>query len=196
MTDIIDTQGYRANIGIVLMRDDGNVFLGRRVGRRGWQFPQGGMQHGEEAEQAMYRELHEEIGLEPQHVKLCGATRDWLHYRLPARYVRRDSKPLCIGQKQRWFLLKLRCDDSEIRFDTSAEQEFDHFRWAQYWEPLRAVIPFKRKVYEQALHELAPLAFPGQLPPYPAWWPDIAPSAARDRRQSRQKSTGERARRG
>ena len=60
MSDWIDAQGYRANVGIVLMRDNGEVFLGQRTGKRGWQFPQGGVRQGEPVEQALYRELQEE----------------------------------------------------------------------------------------------------------------------------------------
>ena len=107
MSDWIDSQGYRANVGIVLMRDSGEVFLGQRTGARGWQFPQGGVRQGEAVEHALFRELEEEIGLQPQHVKLMGSTSDWIRYRLPKRYVRRGRGPTCIGQKQRWFLLRL-----------------------------------------------------------------------------------------
>ena len=103
MSDVIDTEGFRANVGIVLMRSDGSVFLGRRARGGGWQFPQGGMQTGEAPEQSLFRELHEEIGLTANDVEVLGATQDWMRYRLPARYVRREQLPLCIGQKQRWY---------------------------------------------------------------------------------------------
>ena len=106
MSDWIDSEGYRANVGIVLMRDNGEVFLGQRTGGQGWQFPQGGVRQGEPVEQALYRELQEEIGLEREHVTLVASTADWIRYRLPKRYVRRGRGPTCIGQKQRWFLLR------------------------------------------------------------------------------------------
>lgn len=170
MTDVIDSQGFRANVGIVLMHDDGRVFLGRRAGGRGWQFPQGGMRQGEDAETALMRELQEEIGLEPADVEVVGRTDRWLRYRLPAKFVRRHQRPVCIGQKQRWFLLKLAREDVRFRFDLTGEPEFDQWRWADYWEPVREVIPFKRPVYRRALHELGALAFPGGLPAYPQWW--------------------------
>ena len=89
------------------MRDNGEVFLGQRTGGRGWQFPQGGVRQGEPVEQALYRELQEEIGLTREHVTLAASTADWIRYRLPKRYVRRGRGPICIGQKQRWFLLRL-----------------------------------------------------------------------------------------
>ena len=103
MADFIDTQGFRANVGIVLIRDSGEVFLCSRSDGRGWQFPQGGVQLDESPEEAMFRELHEEVGLGPDDVEVVAGTRQWLRYRLPRRFVRHRSRPLCIGQKQRWF---------------------------------------------------------------------------------------------
>jgi putative (di)nucleoside polyphosphate hydrolase len=171
VTDWIDDQGYRANVGIVLMRDDRQVFLGGRTGGRGWQFPQGGIRRGESVEQALYRELEEEVGLGASDVDVLGQTADWIRYRLPRQYVRRNSTPLCIGQKQRWFLLRFRGREADVRFDRTLEPpEFDRWRWAEYWDPVREVIYFKRDVYRRALHELGPAAFPAGLPPYPEWW--------------------------
>ncbi|MFO7324982.1 MAG: RNA pyrophosphohydrolase [Pseudomonadota bacterium] len=170
MTDVIDRDGFRANVGIVLMGENGKLFLGRRTGGKGWQFPQGGMRRGESAEESLYRELHEEVGLAPKDVRLLGSTTRWLRYRLPVRYQRRGEKPLCVGQKQRWFLLQLSADESDIRLDATGEPEFDRWRWVDYWQPVKEVIYFKRPVYVKALHELAPLARPEGLPPYPAWW--------------------------
>jgi putative (di)nucleoside polyphosphate hydrolase len=179
MSDVIDTQGFRANVGIVLMRDAGHVFLGRRAGGRGWQFPQGGMRRGERVEQSLYRELHEEIGLRRDEVELLGRTSSWLRYRLPPRFIRRNSRPLCIGQKQCWFLLRLKRDDAEFAFDRGPSPEFDQWRWSEYWEPVREVIYFKRPVYRCALAELAPLAFPGGAPPLPPWWDEVTDAAER-----------------
>lgn len=176
MSDFIDADGFRANVGIVLMHDDGRVFLGRRAGNRGWQFPQGGIQRGEPLEQALFRELHEEIGLVRADVQVVGRTTKWLRYRLPARLVRRHQRPLCIGQKQRWFLLRLLRHQTDFRFDHTEQPEFDQWRWTDFWEPLREVVDFKRKVYERMLHELGMTAFPSGLPPYPAWWSEVAPS--------------------
>jgi putative (di)nucleoside polyphosphate hydrolase len=170
VTDLIDRDGFRANIGIVLMGDDGRVFLGRRTGGRGWQFPQGGMGRGETTEESLFRELQEEIGLAADDVQILACTHRWLRYRLPARYVRHNVRPVCLGQKQRWFLLKLCCATASFRFDHTAQPEFDCWRWVDYWQPIREVIYFKRAVYSEALHELGAAAFPLGLPPYPAWW--------------------------
>ena len=170
MSDFIDNQGFRANVGIVLIRDAGEVFLGGRSDGRGWQFPQGGVRRDESPEQALFRELREEVGLEPHDVEIVASTRQWLHYRLPRQYVRRRSKPLCIGQKQRWFLLRMLGGDERLRFDLTSQPEFDSWRWVDYWSPVREVIYFKRAVYAQALEELGLQAFPQGLPPHPEWW--------------------------
>lgn len=169
--DYIDAEGYRANVGIVLINDERRVFLGGRARARGWQFPQGGILRGERAEDAMYRELAEEVGLGRDNVEELGRTRGWLRYRLPKQFIRRDSSPLCIGQKQRWFLLRLDGDDTLLRFDsTDQPAEFDRWRWAEWWDAVHDVIYFKRRVYSRALHELGRHAYPEGLPPYPDWW--------------------------
>lgn len=170
LPDVIDRDGFRANVGVVLLSADDQLFLGRRIGGRGWQFPQGGLRRGESAEQGLYRELREEIGLAPVDVALVGRTRSWLRYRLPERYVRRQTRPVCLGQKQYWFLLRLRSNQQAFRFDTTSQPEFDRWRWVDYWQPVREVIYFKRAVYARALHELGALVFPTGLPPYPSWW--------------------------
>lgn len=172
MTDFIDADGFRANVGIVLMRDDRQVFLGGRTGGRGWQFPQGGMLQSEVPEQALFRELQEEVGLEPEHVRIIASTRGWLRYRLPRQYVRRNSHPTCIGQKQRWFLLQMLGSEDQLNLQATATPEFDAWRWVDYWTPVREVIYFKRAVYARALDELARSAFPDDPPALPAWSQD------------------------
>ncbi|MGR8920528.1 MAG: RNA pyrophosphohydrolase [Gammaproteobacteria bacterium] len=152
---MIDKNGFRANVGIVLLNDDSRVFCGRRVGMSAWQFPQGGIKADETPERAMYRELREEVGLEPAHVEVLGSTRRWLRYRLPKRFIRYHQRPLCIGQKQIWFLLRLTASDEDVCLDGSEEQEFDDWDWFDYWAPLDFVVPFKRGVYQRALEELA-----------------------------------------
>ena len=178
-SDLIDAQGYRANVGIVLIRDAGDVFLGGRSDGRGWQFPQGGVQRDESAEQALYRELREEVGLEPDDVQVLAATRQWLRYRLPRRYVRRRSQPMCIGQKQRWFLLRMLGGEDRLRFDLTEQPEFDSWRWVDYWSPVREGIYFKRNVYARALDELGRQAFPDGPPPRPDWWSEAVLSPPR-----------------
>ncbi len=165
---MIDRDGFRANVGIIICNPERKLFWGRRIGQDAWQFPQGGIKRRETSQEAMYRELREEVGLLPGQVEILGSTRGWLRYRLPKRYIRRRSHPLCIGQKQVWFLLRARCEASDICLDESPKPEFDDWRWVDYWQPLEEVVYFKREVYNRALHELAPLLFPEGPPPVPS----------------------------
>jgi putative (di)nucleoside polyphosphate hydrolase len=151
---VIDADGFRPNVGIILANDQAQVLWAKRVGQDAWQFPQGGVDADESPEQAMFRELKEEIGLDPSDVEVIACTRGWLRYRLPKRMIRYHSKPLCIGQKQKWFLLRIRSDDTAVCFDHCAKPEFDGWRWVSYWYPLGQVISFKREVYRSALKEL------------------------------------------
>jgi len=154
---MIDSDGYRLNVGIILSNQQGQVFWARRVGQDAWQFPQGGIDHAESPEEAMFRELNEETGLHPADVEVLGCTKEWLKYRLPKRYVRRNQTPVCIGQKQIWYMLRMLSSESSVDLSVSDKPEFDHWRWVDYWEPSRKVIFFKRKVYKRALAELEPL---------------------------------------
>lgn len=126
------------------------------------------MRSDETPAEAMYRELGEEVGLRPEQVELIGATRGWLRYRLPRRFIRRGSHPVCIGQKQVWFLLKILCADGKVCLDRTDRPEFDSWRWVDYWHPLEEVVSFKRNVYRKALDELAPLLFPDGVPEPPS----------------------------
>ena len=152
---MIDRDGYRPNVAIVLVNARNQVFWGKRIKEHAWQFPQGGIKPGETPEQAMYRELNEETGLEPQHVKVLGRTRDWLHYNVPTHWVKREWRGTYKGQKQIWFLLRLTGRDCDISLRASGHPEFDAWRWHDYWVPLEAVIEFKRDVYRLGLEQLS-----------------------------------------
>lgn len=154
---MIDSDGFRPNVGIIVVNGPGQVLWAKRVGQQAWQFPQGGIQRGESPEQALLRELHEELGLYREDVDILGVTSGWLRYRLPSQYVRRGRGRVCIGQKQKWFALRLRGMESRVRFDTTTQPEFDGWRWVDWWHPLTEVVDFKREVYRKALQELAPL---------------------------------------
>ena len=152
---MLDHQGYRPNVGIILLNQKNQVFWGKRIRTHSWQFPQGGIDRGETPEQAMYRELHEEVGLKPEHVRIVARTRDWLRYEVPDRFLRRDMRGHYRGQKQIWYLLQLLTGDWLLNLRATNHPEFDAWRWNDYWVPLDVVIEFKRGVYEMALTELA-----------------------------------------
>ena len=154
---MIDTEGYRANVGIILVNDDGSLFWAKRIGEDAWQFPQGGIRKSESAEQALFRELYEEVGVVKESVEVIGRTQDWLRYKIPEQLIRRHQTPCCIGQKQRWFLLRFTGKESDVCLDSSDKPEFDQWCWIDPIEPARSVISFKRSVYAEALKELLPL---------------------------------------
>ena len=153
---MIDKEGYRANVGIVLVNKANKVFWAQRIRQNSWQFPQGGVQPDEPAIATLYRELHEEVGLRPKDVEVIGATTQWHKYRLPTQLIR-QATPLCIGQKQKWFLLRLIGEESSIQLDHMDQPEFSSWTWVHYWLPIKQVIPFKRQVYRRALEEFYPL---------------------------------------
>ncbi len=152
---MLDRNGYRPNVGIILVNRRNEVFWGKRIREHSWQFPQGGIKRGETPEQAMYRELNEETGLWPEHVRIIGRTRNWLRYDVPERWVRREWRGHYRGQKQIWFLLRMIGHDTDVSLRASSHPEFDAWRWNEYWVPLDTVIEFKRSVYQQALTELS-----------------------------------------
>lgn len=154
-SQVIDEEGFRSNVGIILCNNNDQLLWARRIGQNAWQFPQGGIKQNETPEQALFRELKEEIGLSRSNVDIITCTQDWLRYRLPKRYIRHDIKPVCIGQKQRWYLLRLTAEDENVRLDMTDTPEFDHWKWVNYWHPLKEVVAFKRKVYRSALNEFA-----------------------------------------
>ncbi|HEY6529958.1 MAG TPA: RNA pyrophosphohydrolase [Cellvibrionaceae bacterium] len=161
---MIDADGFRPNVGIMLSNSEGQLLWARRVGGQdAWQFPQGGIKQYEDNEAALFRELNEEVGLQPSDVKILACTKGWLRYHLPTRFVR-QQEPVCIGQKQKWYLLQLLSDESRLNVSACSPPEFDAWRWVNYWYPLNQVVAFKREVYRRALKELAPYVAPAHIP--------------------------------
>jgi putative (di)nucleoside polyphosphate hydrolase len=155
---------YRPNIGIVLFNASGQIWLGRRVGdfadideyadKKGhwrWQMPQGGIDKGESYENAAFRELKEETGVES--ARLILMTPGWLIYDFPPGYKKKNWK----GQRQKWAAMMFEGDESEIDLEADDVQEFDAWRWAELEEAPELIVPFKRHVYEEVAHALAPL---------------------------------------
>ena len=160
VTPMIDSRGYRSNVGIIVVNKDNKLLWARRCGRASaWQFPQGGVNEGETIQEAMFRELNEELGLKEKDVACIAVSRRWLVYTLPKHFRRYDKKPLCVGQKQRWFLLRLLSSDDSVKLDETNSPEFDRWKWVDYWEPLKEVISFKKQVYQDALKEFERLLF-------------------------------------
>ena len=148
---------FRPNVALLLLGRDGRLLVCERLKSAGaWQFPQGGINDDETPEQAMFRELKEEIGLTANDVEIVAVTRGWLRYRLPKRMIRKHSHPICVGQKQKWYLLRMLSQDDAVIIDETDSPEFDGWRWVSYWYPLGQVVSFKREVYRKAMKELSP----------------------------------------
>ncbi len=156
---MIDKDGYRSSVGIVVANHNNKVLLTKRIGENAWQFPQGGIKHGENDLDALFRELYEEVGLSKKDVKLTAKTPKWLSYDLPNKYIRKNQDHICIGQKQVWYLLSLVAKDSSINLNLHKNIEFDDWQWVDYWSPIDNIIGFKKNIYEDVLKILAPVFF-------------------------------------
>ena len=151
---MIDSNGFRPNVGIIICNKLGQLFWAKRIKQDAWQFPQGGIKEAETTEEALFRELSEEVGLCKNDVRILSQTSEWLKYRLPKPYIRQKKGRTCIGQKQKWFLLGLQTEEGRVDLENTLQPEFDDWCWVNYWYPVNQVVDFKRSVYRKALIEL------------------------------------------
>ena len=151
---MIDSNGCRPNVGIIICNKLGQLLWAKRIKQDAWQFPQGGIKEAETTEEALFRELSEEVGLCKDDVRILSQTSEWLKYRLPKPYIRQRKGRTCIGQKQKWFLLGLQTEEGRVDLENTLQPEFDDWCWVNYWYPVNQVVDFKRSVYRKALIEL------------------------------------------
>jgi len=162
---------YRPNVGVVLFNPEGLAWLGHRQGEKdplSWQFPQGGVDPGEDLETAARRELHEETGV--RSARLLGQTQGWLAYDFPPEVLAQKKRARGFkGQKQIWFAFEFQGEESEIDLNAHDEVEFDAWRWAPLAEAPGAVAAFKRPVYLKVVDAFAgfaqKLTMPDSAPP-------------------------------
>lgn len=154
-----DYPHHRSNVGVVLFHPDGRVWLGRRVGTPGphnWQFPQGGVDPGEELEAAARRELAEETGAVS--VSYLGRTDGWIAYDFPEDYAGSKAARGYKGQKQVWFAFRFDGEESEFDLSAHHEPEFAEWRWGYLAEAPGLIVPFKRQAYETVARAFAVFA--------------------------------------
>ncbi len=144
---------HRPNAAVVVFNKKGKVLICRRAGERGkdcWQFPQGGIDSGEKALAAAYRELREETGIRRRHVKLMGKIKGWVAYDFPDNvYMAPVKRKRWRGQKQKWFAMRFSGKSRHIRLDGHGSPEFDKWKWVDLAEVPDMTIGWKRKTYKQ-----------------------------------------------
>jgi putative (di)nucleoside polyphosphate hydrolase len=146
-------KNYRKGVGIIIVNAKGQFFLGKRIGAEAWQFPQGGIDEGENPEESLYRELHEETGLIKDKVTVIAISKKWLVYHIPHVYQRSNKK--YDGAMQKWFLLKLTGTNEDIDLNAVNEAEFDAWKWADKSTAINSVIRFKKAVYASIFSEFS-----------------------------------------
>mgnify|MGYP001553094242 CR=1 FL=1 len=154
---------HRPNVGVVLFNTAGLVWVGKRYATAGpyaWQFPQGGIDEGEDPEAAALRELYEETGVTADLAEKLGEIPGWLVYDFPPEVLGKRSRNRWKGQKQRWFAYRFLGTDTCFDLKAVPPQEFEAFRWAPLSETPALIIPWKRPVYEQVAEGFAALAAP------------------------------------
>ena len=153
----MDLSRYRSNVGVVLFNAQGQVWLGKRANTPPpycWQFPQGGVDEGEEITAAALRELEEETGVTS--VEFLGRTEGWIIYDYPAEVLAQKRGGKHLGQKQVWFAYRFTGDEAEIQLDRHDEVEFDSWRWGALQEAPGLIVPFKRAAYEAVVAAFLP----------------------------------------
>lgn len=159
-----DLSRHRPNVGVVLFHPDGRVWYGRRAGSGNthpWQFPQGGIDEGEDVEVAARRELAEETGVVS--VELLARTDGWIAYDFPEGYAGSKRARNWAGQKQVWFAFRFTGEEAEIDLEQDDEIEFDAWRWGALSDAPELIVPFKRAAYEQVVAAFAPLQCDPQI---------------------------------
>ena len=145
----------RPCVGVVIVNNDKKVFVGKRVMKKGvkdeyWQMPQGGIDAGEEPEEALKRELMEEIGAKPEHLDVIAVSKNWYSYHIPKKFQKRHFA----SQAQKWFLVKFTGKDEDLDVK-QLKPEFSEWKWEDFKKVPKLVIDFKKDVYKQIFKDFS-----------------------------------------
>ena len=141
---------YRNGVGIFLLNKNKKLWVGKRIDSDGkfWQMPQGGIDTGEKEDDAMKRELKEEIGI--NNVNILMKSEDWFQYDLPQELMKSIWKGKYNGQRQKWYACEIVDDDNKINLNYH-KPEFSEWKWIEPRSAIDLVIPFKKSMYEKIL---------------------------------------------
>lgn len=154
-----DPARFRPAVGAMIINARREVFVGQRMDNAldAWQMPQGGIDPGEDARAAVFREVEEETGIVARHLDLIAEAPGEFFYDLPPEMVGKVWKQPWLGQRQRWFLFRFNGLDTNVNIATK-HPEFRAWRWVHPAELPALIVPFKTQLYRDVL-----AAFAGQL---------------------------------
>lgn len=159
MTNVADLP-YRPCVGVMLVNEDGRVFVGKRIDNKegdAWQMPQGGMDDGEDVETAGFRELGEETGVTTANATLIARAKEELLYDLPPELAGKLWRGKYRGQRQTWLLMRFTGTDADINLEAHNPPEFCEFQWIDPERLPDMIVPFKKRVYRAVLEEFRSL---------------------------------------
>ena len=151
-----DNLEYRRCVGLMIVNHERKIFTAQRRDFRSeaWQMPQGGIEKGENLEEAAFRELNEETSLTNSTVKILAISKIWTKYDLPDSLIPQLWNGKYRGQIQKWFLLQFLGSDANININTNSP-EFSDWRWSTKEDLVKFIVPFKRNTYKKIVVEFA-----------------------------------------
>ncbi len=148
---------YRKCVGMMILNSYNEILVGKRLDHPSghWQMPQGGIDENENPEEAVWREMMEEIGTNK--AQMIKKSNQWIKYKIPQQTL--DKLPwgnIYIGQTQKWFAFRFTGNEKEINVVTD-NPEFSEWKWSQHNLLVENIVPFKKETYKKILNEFSDL---------------------------------------